>query len=169
LALAIRTLGLVAFREGDLDRATELLIESLSSLETPGDPWFVTRGLESLASVAAARGECMRAARLLGAGAALRGKVGEAVLPFHQPAYDETLARIQAALDPGAASTAWRDGGRMRLEQALAYPVSTASEPPPNPLSQREREVLDLLARGLSNRRSRRSWSLLKDRRIPRR
>jgi DNA-binding NarL/FixJ family response regulator len=43
----------------------------------------------------------------------------------------------------------------MRLEQALAYAVSTASEPapsPPSPLSQREREVLDLLARGLSNR-----------------
>lgn len=152
LALAVRNLGLVAFHEGDFGRATELVAESLSTLDPPGDPWFVSRGLESMASIAAAQGEHVRAARLLGAGQGLRRTVGAGVLPYYQRDYDEAVARVCAGLGSDAMSAAWREGASMRQEQALAYALSLASDVQVTPLSRREREVLDLLARGLSNR-----------------
>jgi predicted ATPase/DNA-binding CsgD family transcriptional regulator len=152
LALPLRNLGLVAFREGDLERATELVGESITTLGAPADPWFGSRGLESMAAIATARGEFARAARLFGAGEALRASSGAAVLPYYRRDYDSSLARIRAGLDARSVAEAWSQGRAMRPEQAVAYALSSSDEPEPNPLSPREREVLDLLSQGLSNR-----------------
>lgn len=151
VALPLRNLGIVAFQSGDLARAEALVRQSLAALEAQPDPWFVSRSLETLATIAAARGQHARAARLFGAGEALRVTVGAAVLPFYQRDYAQGTAGARAALGEAAFAHAWAEGRALRLDQALTY--ARAAEQPVTPaLSQRESEVLGLLARGLSNR-----------------
>ncbi|HEY1296441.1 MAG TPA: LuxR C-terminal-related transcriptional regulator [Chloroflexota bacterium] len=152
LALPLRNRGLVAYREGDLERAADLIRESITTLASPGDPWFGARGLEAMATIAVARGDFVRAARVFGAAEALRGPAGAAVPPYERRIYDEARQQLRGGLSVGAISAAWTHGRRMRPEQAVAYAFGECEEPELNPLSARERDVLDLLTRGLSNR-----------------
>src|SRR4029079_9601482 len=115
------------------------------------DPWFVSRSLETLAAITAARSQFGRAARLFGASEALRTGLGAAVLPFYQATYDRGVAATRSALRAASFEHAWTAGRAMRIDQALAF----ALQPEPLPragLSPREQEVLALLGRGLSNR-----------------
>jgi len=105
-----------------------------------------------MATIAAARGDFLRGARLFGAAEAWRGPAGAAVPPYERRIYDEARVGIRAALDASTVAAAWADGRSMRPEHAFAFALSTDTEPAPGPLSPREREVLDLLRRGLSNR-----------------
>jgi non-specific serine/threonine protein kinase len=151
LALPLRNLGIIAFQAGDLERADAFLRDSLTALQAQRDPWFVSRSLETLATITAARGRYARATRLFGAAEALRDRVGAAVLSFYQAGYDDGVARARAALGPSAFGTAWAAGRAMHLDQALAYALEVEPQALAG-LSPREREVLTLLARGLSNR-----------------
>jgi non-specific serine/threonine protein kinase len=151
LALPLRNLGIVAFLSGELERADALLRESLAVLEDQRDPWFVSRSLETLAAITAARGEHRRAARLFGAGEALRARVGAAVLPFYRADYERGVADTRAALGEPACAQEWAAGRALQLPAALAYALEP-STPRPDPLSPRERQVLGLVAQGLSNR-----------------
>jgi non-specific serine/threonine protein kinase len=151
LALPLRNLGIVALLSGELERADALLRESLAVLEDQRDPWFVSRSLETLAAITAARGDHRRAARLFGAGEALRARIGAAVLPFYRADYDRAVAATRAALGDSACTQAWAAGRAMHLEAALAFALEPGAQPP-DPLSPREREVLGLVAQGLSNR-----------------
>jgi predicted ATPase/DNA-binding CsgD family transcriptional regulator len=110
----------------------------------------LARLVETLAAVTAARGHT-RAARLFGAAEALRARVGAAVLPFYQADYERGVALTRSALGEPAFTRAWAGGRALRVEHALAYALEP-EQPRHAALSPRESEVLDLLARGLSNR-----------------
>jgi non-specific serine/threonine protein kinase len=152
LALPLRNRGLVALREGDLERASAFIRESITTLASPSDPWFGARGLEALATIAVARGDFVRAARVFGAAEVLRGPAGAAVPPYERRIYDEARQQLRRGLTPSAASAAWSQGRRLRPEQAVAYAFGDSEEPEANPLTSREREVLELISRGMSNR-----------------
>jgi non-specific serine/threonine protein kinase len=121
--------------------------------------------------VAAAQQQPARAAQLCGAAATWREAVSHPLLPPDRAEYDRQLERLRAALGEAAFAAAWAAGAALSLDQAAEYALAAAPTPdavtrvpagsPPeqsstsrvaSPLSEREREVLELLAEGLSNK-----------------
>jgi predicted ATPase/DNA-binding NarL/FixJ family response regulator len=166
VADSLAHLGHIAQVEGDSDRAAALLVESLRLLLQRGqaeDAAPRARCLAGLAAVGAARGHPARAVRLGGAAAALAAAPGGPLHPADRAALDGGLAVARRALASDAWAAAWAEGLTMTLEQAAADALGEAPEGPagsgrsgtppvPGPLSARQQEVADLIARGLTNR-----------------
>ena len=107
-----------------------------------------------------------RAARLLGAVEALREAIGAPLPPAQRGEIDRVTAAMRDALGEETFAAAWAEGGAMTPDQAVAHALATlagipaatdtlpAQEPGPElrRLSRRERDVVALLGRGLSNR-----------------
>lgn len=114
--------------------------------------------LESLAPVAAARGDHLRAARLAGTAAALLDRIG-ARPPATAPMRSAIGARWQPSLSARGADRAWQEGMAMDLDEAIAYtlgdeaPTPTGRSTPqqtPSTLTRRQLEVAGLVAQGLT-------------------
>ena len=118
-AITMLYLGHVMREQGDLDGALSRYRESLRLSRELGDKLRIERELVAIASISAARGQMTRAARQLGAAAALRQTIGSDQHPLDR---DATAAAEQAARDAlgddFARITAL--GRAMPLEQALA-------------------------------------------------
>ncbi len=121
-----------------------------------------SRAVETLAITAAVEGDLVRAARLFGAGAALREAVGASVQEFYRADYDRGVAAAREGLGVAAWKDALAQGRAMSLEEAIDYALSDEeTTPAPGrtpvggtegvPLSRREQEVALLIARGLTN------------------
>jgi len=154
LALALRNLGIGALREGDLEEAVVRLAESLGVLRETGNPLYM-QNLELLAAAVSMRGDHRRAAILFGAAEALREAVGAFVLPLYRAEYDRGLAAARAGLDETTLGAAWSEGRAMMPGEAIEYALKT-EEPSASPkgtagLSEREQEVLRLVAEGLTD------------------
>ncbi len=146
------------------EKARALFEESLSVAREIGDKLNSTFYLEGLASVVAAQGEPVWAARLWGAAEARRESMGVPISPVERTAYERTVERVRAQLGEKAFATAWAEGRSMTLEQVLVtrgpttMPSETQQAPPaksfptyPDGLTAREVEVLHLLAQGLTD------------------
>ena len=172
-ATALVNLGWSALQLGEVDRAATHYTESLTVCQDLANAPGISACLAGLAAVASARGDAIRAARLLGAAAAMRtsgqsfAALGtEQLLQTHR---ETTEAAVRAALGAAAFAAVWEAGRALALdaaiEEATATPAAvagpaalTASAAPAGAhaapgagLSKREREVLRLLARGRSN------------------
>jgi hypothetical protein len=75
--------------------------------------------LEGVASVAAARGQAERAARLCGAVAALRHARNMPLPPADRPVHDRTVDAACVALSDDCFSAAWAAGQILPLEQVI--------------------------------------------------
>jgi DNA-binding NarL/FixJ family response regulator len=120
----------------------------------------------ALAVVAGELGQPKRAARLLGAAAALQEAGGRAVSPLDLAERERQVASVREVLGDERFAEVWADGQAMSLERALEYALTappfegtlsvtsarSTREELASPLSAREQEVAVLLARGLSNR-----------------
>jgi DNA-binding CsgD family transcriptional regulator len=154
LALALRNLGIGAFREGDHEEAVARLAESLTVLQETGNPLYM-QNLELLAAAVSMQGDHRRAALLLGAAEALRQAVGAFVLPLYRAEYDRGVAATRAGLTEATFNAAWLEGRAMTPEQAVEYALVTeqsaalSSEDTASLLSGREVEVLVLVAERL--------------------
>jgi hypothetical protein len=84
-----------------------------------GDKLSTLRNLECLAAVVSARGDHGLAARLFGAGEALREAIGAPVL-YYLIDYDAAVAATRDALGVEA-FTAWDEGRAMTLEEAITH------------------------------------------------
>jgi predicted ATPase/DNA-binding winged helix-turn-helix (wHTH) protein len=124
LALPLRNLGVVAFRLGDYERAVTFLQESLIVQRELGERWFISRSLETLAEILALRGDHEMAARLFGAGEALREAVGASVLPFYRDDYERGMAAVRAGLSGEALAAAWAAGRAMTMTEAIAIALT---------------------------------------------
>ena len=160
IASALSNLGDLARAEGDYERARTLLGESLELFGEVRDPWGSGACLESLALVAVAQRQAQRAAVLFGAAEGLRERAGVPLPPADQPERDRALASLRLSLGREALANGRAEGQALSLEGALTLALCAVTEEqqqmalPVNdtPLTEREREVASLIARGLTNR-----------------
>lgn len=160
-------LGTVLADLGESDRATDLLLESLSLRVRHEEKLGVAQSLEGLAGIAAAHQQSDLAARLLGAAETLRTSMGTAPTTFERIRTEQALAAATQAAGDEAVGAALAAGRSMSLEQVVAEAtrlrsivppvVSIAGEAAGTPepetlLSAREQDVLRLLVEGQSNR-----------------
>jgi DNA-binding NarL/FixJ family response regulator len=116
--------------------------------------------LAGLAGAARALARPRHAARLFGAAEALREAAGGRIDLADREPYERNVSETRRALGDEAFSAAWSAGRELTPEQAMgdAWQVESAAPPERSPagragvLSRREREVAELVARGLTNR-----------------
>jgi DNA-binding CsgD family transcriptional regulator len=158
VALALAALGDARIVQGDLSSAGESCREGLKLSRKIEFKAGIGRNLIGLARIAAAGDRFAQAARVLGSSALWLNPDTE-MDPLERAAYVELVASVRQKLGERAFSEAWTQGQVFTLDQVLAVPESSSTtssgrtSPYPNDLSEREVEVLRLLAQGLTNAR----------------
>ncbi|HEX3491771.1 MAG TPA: LuxR C-terminal-related transcriptional regulator, partial [Streptosporangiaceae bacterium] len=157
---ALWALGLLALRQGELDRAADLQQQSLRLRrrlqELTGSGW----SLESLAWVEAAAGRPERAATLLGAADRLWESLGRPLAAYqHMVPYHEACEQAaRQALGDQEFEAAGQRGRALRTDDAIAYALderpraASPRDAAGAALTPREREVADLIAQGMTNK-----------------
>jgi DNA-binding SARP family transcriptional activator len=114
-------LGRIDRIHGDLIAAHGHFRESLHLFQAIGDPRGLTYALVGFATLAAARREMRRSARLCGAVANLREALGPLLEAGLLAEHDRDVAVVQAELGHSVFSEAWFQGRAMALEEVIAY------------------------------------------------
>jgi tetratricopeptide (TPR) repeat protein len=122
--------GAMARDQGLADEAEVLHREALRRFQAVGFGPGILDSLESLAGLAAARGQAAGAARLMAAAVAQRAVTRGARTVPQQKGYDVDLARVRAELPADAFDRAWADGQRLTRDEAVALALEDASGPP---------------------------------------
>ncbi|TDD28997.1 tetratricopeptide repeat protein, partial [Nonomuraea terrae] len=122
-AYTLTALGVELWRQGELERATELERAGLDYNRSMGDVLGEALTIEVLAWIAASRREYQRAARLLGVVSGVWGMVGAALSGYgHLAGYhDACERRTREALGGVAFEAAVRRGAGMERAEAVAY------------------------------------------------
>ena len=152
-------LGYVELERKNYHAAQQLLSAGLQGFWRAGELMACAACLEGLAGVAAELSDRDRSARLLGAAAELRERIGSPIPPPRQDRYNRTLAAARAGLTDAAFDLTFAEGRDWPLETAISYALEppgalspAATEAPSAGLTSRELEVLRLVADGLSDR-----------------
>jgi non-specific serine/threonine protein kinase len=166
LANVKKSLGDLARYQGDLDRAVATYVESLILSIDPNNRRGIAQAFQGLAGVATARRRFVQAARLFGAAEKARRAIGFALPLDERKEHDRDVAKVRAALGPEALAEAWAAGEAMATQQAVEYALKAAqparatttlstgagSRETRNPLTSRQLEVAEFIARGFTNR-----------------
>jgi predicted ATPase/DNA-binding CsgD family transcriptional regulator len=159
VAYALRCLGHLAWQAGEQQRARDLQKQSLAMAWQFSDRLCSARCLEELALVASAQGEAERAAQLFGAASAWWGAMGVRLLRIDRADHDRGVQSARDLLSEANFKAAWSHGAGLSPQQAVDFGLSDAeigSAPKraatgAEPLTMREREVVVLVAQGLTN------------------
>jgi predicted ATPase/DNA-binding CsgD family transcriptional regulator len=162
-SLALFALGVEACREGDHQRAVAAEQRSIRLRLPLYDRRNIGLNFEVLAWCAAAGGDGERAARLFGAAQAIQQSLGISLAALGHLAllHDQYEPAARRALGAAAFERARDRGLRLGFDEAVAYAVGEPSPPATAPvpesagegsLTRREREIAELIARGLSNK-----------------
>ena len=134
IALVQLSLGAVALAEADLDRAHDMLRQSLTGMRQVGEKLGIHGALDTFGHLAIAQGHTERAVRLAGAAERLRATSGTHSWPVVQRTRARWLASARQTLDETAYRAAWEQGQAMNREDAIAYALEqTPSAPVGNP------------------------------------
>jgi DNA-binding CsgD family transcriptional regulator len=156
LALVMRAQARLARAKGDHHRALQLADEGLGSARSSGAQLLLVDFLELLALLAADNGRYIQAARILGAVATERGRLGYARFAVDQLDVELTMGDIRSALGTSGFAAAWSDGTSLSIDEADGYarrrrgrrgrPSSGWAS-----LTPAERKVAELVVEGLTN------------------
>ena len=159
---ALFVLASLAHERGDVPRAGALYREAIGLAWEHHDRLCVRMALPGLAGLATLEGEPVRALRLAGAASALEQNAGIWAFPPIRDRHERWLAAAREAVDADTGTAAFAAGRALPLDDAVAYALEEpttvegqrpgAEDEPEDPLSAREREVLQLIAQGRSNR-----------------
>jgi non-specific serine/threonine protein kinase len=154
--------AILRFRLGRVAEATASVDRALRVRPVPRDTWLVALCLETLAWCTSVDGAPARAATLLGAAEATRRSMGSALagLPYLAVPHEECVLRIRRRLGDGDYEDAYVAGVELGPDAAVEFarggaPASHRAgpvTPDDDPLTRREREIADLVARGMSNK-----------------
>lgn len=157
--LAYLQLARLAADIGNDTEACDLLRQSFELLQPHMRAKAAIEALETLASILVRRKQALPAATLLSAATAHRQARSLVVPVPERTAVADTRATIASMLGVAAFSSAWSEGQRLSLEQAVTSalhaiddPAQAAAGGPAYDLTRRELEVLSLLAEHLSDR-----------------
>ena len=168
LAESLQFFALIATDQHDYTTAHTAYEESLTYARELGIQGLIASCLEGLASVALSEENPRWAARLLSIAEILRSTSGMQAPPVERASYERTIAETRQRLGEKAFAIAWAEGQTMTpeeaftaqgnttlVEQALTALHTTPEEQSADSsltgLTRRERDVLRLLAQGLSD------------------
>jgi hypothetical protein len=126
IAAALTHLGYVARVRGEHAQALAVYEESLTLLHGVGDKVGIAQCLEGMAYTVCAQGQAGRAARLLGAAAALRDTVGAPLPPGDRPLHNRDVATARAALGDHGYAQGWAAGRSLPLDETISYALSAS-------------------------------------------
>jgi predicted ATPase/DNA-binding NarL/FixJ family response regulator len=167
VADTLQTSGDVALEQGHLEHAVSRYAASLRRWSALGDLSRVATVLQQLATVSASRGQAARAMRLIGAATAQREIAsGRHMAVVTQLSAQRSVEAATRLLAPGVAGVCMREGLAMTPDEAVAFALDDTAEAPSSgaasgrspldaaleTLTPREREVANLLVRGITNR-----------------
>jgi len=110
-------------RAGELDKAMAMYRISIHGWVRSGNRGAVGHQLENVAFVLIARGENERAARLLGAAAALREAARSPMIEAERIEHDGWLTRLRAAADPAVVDQAMAAGRLLSIADAVTLAI----------------------------------------------
>jgi tetratricopeptide (TPR) repeat protein len=114
-------LGLAHMALGDPARAAACFVEGVELFYRDLNNYLgLSLAVDGLAGVAAAQGDFPRAARLLGAGKAVRDAVHAPVPPAYEPDHQRIHDAARRGLEEAAFAAAWEAGCAMTVEEAIA-------------------------------------------------
>ncbi len=161
LAASLVCAGSIALLAGDANSALEAYRESLALAWRDGDRVACVAALEGLTAGAAGT-EPETAARLFGAAAEMRARLGTPLPPSERVWYEPALKSARRTLGRDRFDTVWESGRRLPFADAVAEALTLVVEaaPPAAPiepdkshgLTSREIDVLRLLVEGKSDR-----------------
>ena len=127
LVNTLTRLGSIECASGEVTRAAESYTESLELVwRSVGKAFETVACLEGLARVAAAQGRLERAARLLGASAALREEMGTPLSPIIRADHDHASNAAREALGGEAFEAAWAVGRATPFDESIADALDDA-------------------------------------------
>jgi predicted ATPase len=129
--------ALVAYLQGDYQRARDLLTGALPLYLQIGNRVCSAHCLETTATLAAATGQPDGAAQLLGAAERMRERLGTAAPPYERIVRERGVADLKAALDENTIAIAWKRGGELSYEDAMAHARALAGRPAAPALAKR--------------------------------
>jgi predicted ATPase/DNA-binding SARP family transcriptional activator len=125
-ATALYVLGVAALHQNDRLQALDHLQEALQLFTAVGDKEGTAECLHALAAATAPE-QPRHAARLIGAGEALREEVGSSLAHFQLKWRDQTSSEIRARIGDNAWREATEEGHRTPLAELVTATVSEAS------------------------------------------
>ncbi|MFF2107130.1 protein kinase domain-containing protein [Rhodococcus koreensis] len=155
---ALWAMGVAEWRQGDPDRAAELLEDGLRLARQVPDPLTGATCLEALAWIAA-RAHPERAVTLMAAAETLVHSVGSStvIFPNLRQHHDDCVRRTRDVLGERRYGAAKRNGNSLSFDAAITYALGTKAPERSETehqriLTKRERQVADLVAQGMTNK-----------------
>jgi predicted ATPase/DNA-binding XRE family transcriptional regulator len=127
-AEALNSLGAVALAEDDSLQAAAYLRESLELLRLTDNKEEIAAALETVAQACVGYGSPEPAARLHGAAAELRERIGAPIPPAERDNVDRAVSRMQTALGHEQLAAAEAAGHGLTLEQAITEALAMAEK-----------------------------------------
>jgi predicted ATPase/DNA-binding CsgD family transcriptional regulator len=167
LAYVLLYLGRAACRRGDGVAAVAHYQEMIQLCRATGDSYLLPYALEACGWVTRDGGESESAVRLYGAAAAVRASTHAVLAPHEATDLEHQIGALRETLGAAAFEREWAAGQRMPAGEAVALALklleeaeqspaggeSETTEPAAaSPLSSREKDVIRLIAQGLTSK-----------------